>query len=126
MHLPIIKRDCQPLDMRSLAGFIALTLLLTGCGGGISKDTELGLTLCVQVGVLDQFMQEKNSTVDYQAMLGDIYSAADNAVEFNPDKYGQLSLLVNRLKDSIERGDRKSILDLVAVENECDNLGYMP
>jgi hypothetical protein len=112
--------------MRSLTSLIVLTLLLTGCGGGISKDTELGLTLCVQVGVLDQFMQEKNSTVDYQAMLRDIYTAADNAVEFNPDKYGQLSLLVNRLEDSINRGDSKVILDLVAVENECDNLGYMP
>ena len=112
--------------MRSLIGLIASTLVLTGCGGGISQDDELGLTLCVQVGVLDQFMQEKDTTVDYQAMLRDIYTASDNAVEFNPDKYGQLSLLVNRFKDSINRGDPKMILDLVAVENECDNLGYMP
>lgn len=112
--------------MRSLTGLIALSLLLTGCGGGISKDAELGLSLCVQVSVLDQFMQQKDTTVDYQAMLRDIYTAADDAVEFNPDKYGQLSLLVNRFKDSIDRGDPKMILDLVAVENECDNLGYMP
>jgi hypothetical protein len=112
--------------MRSLIGLIASTLLLTGCGGGISKDDELGLTLCVQVGVLDQFMQEKDTTVDYQAMLRDIYTASDDAVEFNPDKYGQLSLLVNRFEDSINRGDPKVILDLVAVENECKNLGYMP
>ena len=112
--------------MRAITGVIALTFLLTGCGGGISEDDELGLTLCVQVGVLDQFMQEKNTTVDYQAMLSDIYTAADDAVEFNSDKYGQLSLLVNRFKDSIDRGDPKVILDLVAVENECKNLGYMP
>lgn len=112
--------------MRSLIGLVASTMLLTGCGGGISKDDELGLTLCVQVGVLDQFMQEKNTTVDYQAMLQDIYTASDNAVEFNSDKYGQLSLLVNRLEDSINRADPKVILDLVAVENECDNLGFMP
>jgi hypothetical protein len=112
--------------MRFFTGIFALTLLLTGCGGGISKDAELGITLCVQVSVLDQFMQEKNTTVDYQAMLTDIYTAADNAVRFNPDKYGPLSLLVNRFKDSIDRGDPKVILDLVAVENECDNLGYMP
>jgi hypothetical protein len=112
--------------MRKVAAFLSLSLFLTGCGGGISEDTELGITLCVQVSVLDQFMQEKNTTVDYQAMLADIYTSADNAVEFNPDKYGPLSLLVNRFKDSIERGDPKMILDLVAVENECDNLGYMP
>ncbi len=126
MHLPNVNYACQPFEMRAITGVIALTFLLTGCGGGISEDDELGLTLCVQVGVLDQFMQEKNTTVDYQAMLSDIYTAADNAVQFNSDKYGQLSLLVNRFKDAIDRGDPKVILDLVAVENECKNLGYMP
>lgn len=100
-------------------------LLLTGCGGGMSKSTELGIMVCAQVGVLDQFMQEKNQTVDYQAMLQDIYDAADNAVTFDSDKYGQLSLLVNRMKDSIAREDRKGLLDLVAVEGECRNLGFM-
>ena len=112
--------------MRLLTSLILCSALLTGCGGGISKDTELGITVCAQVSVLDQFMQEKNTTVDYQAILGDIYTASDNAVEYNPDKYGQLSLLINRMKDSIARGDQKVILDLVAVEGECDNLGYMP
>jgi hypothetical protein len=111
--------------MRSLAGIFALTLLLTGCGGGISKEAELGITVCAQVSVLDQFMQEKNTTVDYQAILGDISAAAGDAVEYDPDKFGQLSLLVNRMQDSIDRSDPKFILDLVAVENECDNLGYM-
>ena len=100
-------------------------LLITGCGGGMSKSTELGIMVCAQVGVLDQFMQEKNQTVDYQAMLQDIYDAADNAVTFDSDKYGQLSLLVNRMKDSIAREDRKGLLDLVAVEGECRNLGFM-
>ena len=112
--------------MRSLTGIIALSFLLTGCGGSISKDVELGIIVCAQVSVLDQFLQEKNTTVDYQAILGDIDTAAGNAVEYDPDQFGQLSLLVNRMQDSIDRADSKFILDLVAVENECENLGYMP
>jgi len=108
-------------------GILAIlgAVLLSGCGGGMNKSTELGITACAQVGVLDQFMQEKNQTVDYQAILQDIYDAADNAVTFDSDKFGQLSLLVNRMKDSIARGDTKVLLDLVAVEGECKNLGYM-
>lgn len=100
------------------------TLFLTGCGGGVSKSTELGIMTCSQVGVLDQFLQEKNQTVDYQAILQGIYDSADKAVAYDSDKFTQLSLLVNRLKDSIARGDRKLLLDLVAVEGECKNLGY--
>jgi hypothetical protein len=104
---------------------LAGTILLTGCGGGMSKSSELGIMVCAQVGVLDQFMQEKNQTVDYQAILQDIYDASDKAVEYDPDKFGQLSLLVNRMKDAIARGDKKALLDLVAVEGECRNLGYI-
>ena len=108
-------------------GFFAIlgSLLLGGCAGGISESTELGITVCAQVGVLDQFMQEKDQTVDYAAILQDIYDASDKAVSFDSDKFGQLSLLINRMKDSIERGDTKVLLDLVAVEGECKNLGYM-
>ena len=100
-------------------------LMLTGCSGGMSKSTEFGIKTCAQVGVLDQFMQEKNNTVDYQVMLQDIYDSANEAVAYDPDKFGQLALLVNRMKDSIARGDRKVLLDLVAVEGECKNLGYL-
>ncbi len=109
------------------AGVISLigVLLLTSCSGGMSKSTELGITTCAQVGVLDQFLQEKNGTVDYQSILQDIYQSADNAVSYDSNKFGQLSLLVNRTKDSIERNDSKFLLDLVAVEGECKNLGYM-
>ena len=102
-----------------------VAILLSGCGGGMSKSAELGVTVCAQVGVLDQFMQEKNETVDYAAILQDIYDASDNAVSYDSEKFGQLSLLVNRMKDSIERSDTKVLLDLVAVEGECKNLGYM-
>jgi hypothetical protein len=70
-------------------------------------------------------MQEKNETVDYAAILQDIYDASDNAVSYDSERFGQLSLLVNRMKDSIERSDTKVLLDLVAVEGECKNLGYM-
>jgi outer membrane murein-binding lipoprotein Lpp len=114
------------MNMRVVFTSIISVLLLSGCSDtGIDKSTELGITVCGQVAVLDQFMQEKNQTVDYQAILQDIYDAADKAVVYDSDKFGQLSLLVNRMKDSIERGDRKVILDLVAVEGECQNLGYM-
>lgn len=108
-------------------GILAIlsALLLSGCGGGMSKSTELGIMVCAQVSVLDQFMQEKNQTVDYQAILQDIYNAADEALSVDTEKFGQLSLLVNRMKDSIERSDTKFLLDLVAVEGECKNLGYM-
>ena len=111
--------------MRAITLSIILSLILSGCGGSISKSNELGITVCAQVGVLDQFMQEKNETVDYAAILQDIYDAADNAVSYDSEKFGQLSLLVNRMKDSIERSDTKVLLDLVAVEGECKNLGYM-
>ena len=116
---------CYFRGVKLVAMTLAGVLMLTGCGGGMSKSNELGIMVCAQVGVLDRFMQEKNQTVDYQSILQGIYDASDNAVEYDSDKFGQLSLLVNRMKDAIARGDNKVLLDLVAVEGECKNLGYM-
>lgn len=115
----------EEISLKSKIPLVVALLILSGCGGGMSKSTELGIMVCAQVGSLDQLMQERNQTVDYQAILQDIYDSADEAVTYDSDKFGQLSLLVNRMKDSIARGDRKVILDLVAIEGECQNLGYM-
>ena len=90
----------------------------------MSKETELGTTVCAQIGVLGQFLQEKHSTLDYQAILNGIYVASDAVIEYNSDKFGQLSLLINWIKDAIGCGDIKGFLDFVAVEGERRNLGY--
>ena len=102
-----------------------LSLTFTSCSPGMSKSTELGIYVCSQIGVIDQFLQEKNTEVDYKELLDALYKYADDAVSFDPDRYGQLHLLVNRFREAVERNDPKGLLSLVAVEGECANLGFM-
>jgi hypothetical protein len=49
--------------------FSPVTIIALGCGKGMSESTKLGIYVCSQVGVIDQFLQEKNTEVDYSDML---------------------------------------------------------
>jgi hypothetical protein len=102
-----------------------LLMLVSGCSKGMSESTKLGIYVCSQVGVIDQFLQEKNTEVNYSDMLATLYKHSDDAVAYDLDRYMQLDLMVDRLKEAVERNDPKVILFLVAVEGECKNLGFI-
>jgi hypothetical protein len=50
--------------------------------------------------------------------------AANKAVALDSDRFGQLALLANQFKAAVIAGDRRQLLDLVAVEGECEQLGF--
>jgi hypothetical protein len=102
---------------------LSLICFTTACGN-VSEETKLGVMACAEVGVLDRFLQEKNNTVNYADMVTNIVNYADKEAEENLDKYGQLSVLAHNMQDALERGDEKSIMQLIAVEGECSNLGF--
>jgi len=81
------------------------------------------MNACSSVGALDMLLQSKNTNVDYPRMIDDIVSYANNAAELNLNKYSQLALLANTFQQSAANGEQRSLLDLVALEGECSNLG---
>lgn len=97
--------------------------LLPACSRSISADFEAGMNACSSVGALDMLLQSKNTNVDYPRMIDDIVSYANNAAELNLNKYSQLALLANTFQQSAANGEQRSLLDLVALEGECSNLG---
>ena len=112
------------LFMRTFSKSAVIPLLassLAGCGGAANADPGhvAAWETCGQVSVLDQFLQEKNDKIDYQSMLDDISNGARTAASADFERFGQLEVLVGRMRDSIDRGDPKFVIDLVAVENEC-------
>jgi hypothetical protein len=56
-------------------------------------------------------------------MIDDIVNYANSAAELNLNKYSQLALLANTFQQSAANGEQRSLLDLVALEGECSNLG---
>ena len=81
------------------------------------------MNACSSVGALDMLLQSKNTNVDYPRMIDDIVNYANNAAELNLNKYSQLALLANTFQQSAANGEQRSLLDLVALEGECSNLG---
>ena len=103
---------------------ITLSLLSTGCGSStVSKDFEAGMNACAELGALDQLMQANNTEVDYQKMVTYIADNAQEASSLNQSKYSQLALLATIFQDSVKSGNERLMLDLVALEGECSNLG---
>ena len=106
--------------------FVILTssLLSTGCGSStVSKDFEAGMNACAELGALDQLLQADNTEVDYQKMVTYIADNAQEASSLNQSKYSQLALLATIFQDSVKSGNERLMLDLVALEGECSNLG---
>ena len=103
---------------------LTLSLLSTGCGGStVSKDFEAGMNACAELGALDQLLQANNTEVDYQKMVTFIADNAQEASSLNQSKYSQLALLATIFQDSVKSGNERLMLDLVALEGECSNLG---
>jgi hypothetical protein len=99
-------------------------LLSTGCGSStVSKDFEAGMNACAELGALDQLLQADNAEVDYQKMVTYIADNAQEASSLNQSKYSQLALLATIFQDSVKSGNERLMLDLVALEGECSNLG---
>jgi hypothetical protein len=99
-------------------------LLSTGCGSStVSKDFEAGMNACAELGALDQLLQADNAEVDYQKMVTNIADNAQEASSLNQSKYSQLALLATIFQDSVKSGNERLMLDLVALEGECSNLG---
>jgi uncharacterized lipoprotein YehR (DUF1307 family) len=100
------------------------SLLSTGCGSStVSKDFEAGMNACAELGALDQLLQADNTEVDYQKMVTYIADNAQEASSLNQSKYSQLALLATIFQDSVKSGNERLMLDLVALEGECSNLG---
>lgn len=100
------------------------SLLSTGCGSStVSKDFEAGMNACAELGALDQLLQADNAEVDYQKMVTNIADNAQEASSLNQSKYSQLALLATIFQDSVKSGNERLMLDLVALEGECSNLG---
>jgi hypothetical protein len=90
----------------------------------ISDESWAGMTVCAKVFALDMLFQEFGSNRDYTQEINEIVEAANDAVELNSDRFGQLALLANQFKAAVIAGDRRQLLDLVAVEGECEQLGF--
>jgi uncharacterized lipoprotein YehR (DUF1307 family) len=108
-------------------GFVTvftLSIVLTGCGSStVSKDFEAGMNACAEVGALDRLLQANETEVDYQKMVNYIADNAQEASSLNQSKYSQLALLATIFQDSVNSGNERLLLDLVALEGECSNLG---
>jgi len=80
--------------------------------------------VCAKVWALDMSFHQYGSSRDYTDEINALVASANEAVALNTDRYGQLALLVNQFKSAVENRDRRQLLDLVAVEGECENLGF--
>lgn len=117
---------------RSLIIGVITLVTLTGCGGGMGGSDftfppgkEEALMTCASVFALDQIIQgggENITREQIDTMLTEIPANAQKAATAD-DQYRQLELLVGTFIDAIKAGDQKAVLDLVAVEGECDQLG---
>ncbi len=101
-----------------------LSLSTSSCSQGISDETFMGMTVCAKVWALDMSFHQYGSSRDYTDEINALVASANEAVALNTDRYGQLALLVNQFKSAVENRDRRQLLDLVAVEGECENLGF--
>ena len=121
----------KPLQFfkRCLLGTV-IVLGVSSCSGNssyvdsISDESWAGMTVCAKVFALDMLCQEFGSNRDYTQEINEIVEAANDAVELNSDRFGQLALLANQFKAAVIAGDRRQLLDLVAVEGECEQLGF--
>lgn len=104
------------------------TLLLTACAGGLSEGAKSARDACNGAFVFDQVVQGTKAGQTFipervQQGLSDMYKAAELAGQ-QDSQYQQLSLLVGRFRMALDSGDTSAVLDLVAIEGECQQLGH--
>jgi hypothetical protein len=83
---------------------------------------------CSEAFVFDQIIQRggEGFVPERVASLpSDMASAAGLAADANSE-YDQLYFLIRQLVNAIEQEDQSGVLDLVAVEGECQQLGLAP
>ena len=114
---------------RYSALLVVLGLSVSACSGGTNSlptTWERAAETCAQVFVLDAvissggegFVPERIATIPDELLVS-AQLAADASSE-----YDQLQLLVGNLVEAIRVGDPSGIMDLVAVEGECEQLGF--
>jgi len=103
---------------------VLTVVMSTGCSNSITDETFAGMTVCAKVWALDIKLQTYGSEEDYANDIQELWLASNDAIKMNSDRYGQLTLLISQFKDAVETGDRRQLLDLVAVQGECENLGF--
>ena len=103
--------------------------VLTACsGGGMSEAEQSARDACNGAFVFDQVVQRSKAGETFvpervQQGIADMYSAADRAQQ-QDDKYMQLSIQVGQFEYSMDHNDPSVVLDLVAIEGECEQLGF--
>lgn len=112
----------------ALAVTCPTVLLAAACGGSGSLPSgwEDAAQACAEAFVLDQVIQSGGEGFVPERVAeipGSIQSAAIRAAD-SSSEYDQLQLLVGNMVYSIQQGDTSAVLDLVAVEGECERLGF--
>ena len=99
--------------------------LVSACGGSSVDDlvSDKGFATCVTVYAVDQMIQAKDSPDLVWTAIGEMERTSEEAANSDP-KYDQLALMVRQFKRGLEAGDPESMLDLVALEMECEQLGF--
>ena len=97
-------------------------------GRGISEAEQSARDACNGAFVFDQVVQRSKAGETFvpervQQGIADMYSAADRAQQ-QDDKYMQLSIQVGQFEYSMDHNDPSVVLDLVAIEGECEQLGF--
>ena len=100
---------------------------LAGCGGGVPRGWEKAAEACGAALAFDQVVQSRGEGYDAQRVrqtISAMQTAAISAAN-ESSQYEQLETLVGNLVFSLDNGDRSAVLDLVAVEGECTQLGFL-
>lgn len=103
-------------------------LLAAACGGGGSLPSgweDASLT-CAEAFVLGQVVLSggEGYVPERVAEIPRSMQSAANRAADSSSEYDQLRLLVGNMVYAIEQGDSSAVLDLVAVEGECERLGF--
>lgn len=115
--------------LKTLAAGASAAAILTACGGGgssLPNGWESAAQTCAMAYTFDQVIQSggEGFVPERVATIPDELTASAQEAANASSEYDQLQLLVGKLVYSIEQGDQSAVLDLVAVEGECEQLGF--
>lgn len=112
---------------------LALPLaLVTACGGGGQSSLPSGWQdaseVCALAFVFDQAVQAQGEGFipERIATIPDEMVDAARKASRSSATYEQLDVLVGNFAFALENADPSAVLDLVAIEGECQQLGFGP
>ncbi len=110
------------------AGVVPIAgVLLVGCSSQ-AAGSEDAMFACASTYALDQSIQavmggQAPNPEAAQTLMSSMQVSADDAARANAE-YGQLALLVAKFVRSIEQRSEEAAIDIVAIEGECEQLGF--